>query len=235
MKKFLDIVILVFPGSNCDDDCYYAVAQTAQTIQNVRVHNVWHEELSSYVQTHADSLKLIIIPGGFSYGDYLRPGALAAFSDAMEVVRVFENKGGFVLGICNGFQILCEAKILPGVLVKNKNIHFICKDVEISLRRTIFPWVSDTLPRRLSFPIAHADGCYILGEGRERKEDIEHQILCTYEENPNGSFMDIAGILNKKGNVLGLMPHPERAFHLGSGDGALFFQTLVGALSHGNV
>ncbi len=227
MKK-LRFGIIVFPGSNCDYDAYHAIT----SIMGEEAYFIWHNEKDL---KNADC---IIIPGGFSYGDYLRCGAMAKFSPAMEEVINFAEKGGYVIGICNGFQILTEAGLLPGALLRNTNLHFICKEVYLKTENKTLAFTNKIPERPIKIPIAHAEGNYFC-DGETLKELKENnQIVFKYcdengrvnkESNPNGSIENIAGIVNKKGNVLGMMPHPERAMEevLGNTDGLFFFQSLT--------
>ena len=203
--------IVVFPGSNCDEDAVYAL----KTILKQKVIKLWHKD------TSLKGVDFIIIPGGFSYGDYLRSGAIARFSPIMEKIIEFANNGGYVLGICNGFQILCEANLLPGTLIRNKNHNFICKNIFLKpqYNNTI---MTENLSSKdvLKIPIAHAEGCYY-ADGKKIQTIIDNkQIIFKYcdhggeinkSSNPNGSLKNIAGICNMKRNVFGMMPHPERA------------------------
>jgi len=210
------IGVIVFPGSNDDQDAAWALG--ALGAEPVRV---WHadEELPQ--------LDGVALPGGFSYGDYLRAGAIARFSPAMQAVTEFAAEGGLVLGICNGFQILCEAGLLPGILRPNASLQFICRDVTVVVERADTPFTARCEPgQELVIPVKHGEGCYHL------PPDLpEEQIALRYVagENPNGSEQDVAGIVSAEGNVFGLMPHPEHAVDplLGSGDGALLLASLV--------
>ena len=208
--------VLVFPGSCDDRDAAWALgALGAEPVM------VWHgdEELPD--------LDAVVLPGGFSYGDYLRCGAIARFSPAMQAVSAFAEGGGLVLGICNGFQVLCEAGLLPGILRPNASLQFVCRDVTLVVERADTPFTSRCEPgQRLTIPVKHGEGCY-----HAPPDLAEEQIALRYAagENPNGSAQDVAGIVNAEGNVLGLMPHPEQAVDplLGSGDGALLLASLV--------
>ena len=215
------VAVLVFPGSNCDIDCFKAVRDTiAQPVEYV-----WHEEkdLSSY--------DLIIVPGGFSYGDYLRAGAIARFSPVMEAVRREAEAGKFVLGICNGFQILLESGLLPGAMLRNKSLKFRCAPAVLEVVNNETPFTRDyAAGERITIPIAHGEGNYYCDEETLRRLRERRQIVFTYSgENPNGSVADIAGIVNERGNVLGMMPHPERAVDelLGSKDGVRMFTSVL--------
>jgi phosphoribosylformylglycinamidine synthase len=210
------IGVLVFPGSNDDADAAWALgALGAEPVL------VWHRE------EELPQLDAVVLPGGFSYGDYLRCGAIARFSPAMGAVSAFAAEGGLVLGICNGFQILCEAGLLPGILRPNASLQFVCRDVAVVVERTDTPFTVRCDPgQELVIPVKHGEGCYHL------PPDLPgEQIALRYApgENPNGSEADVAGVVNSDGNVLGLMPHPEHAVDplLGSGDGALLLASLV--------
>jgi phosphoribosylformylglycinamidine synthase len=221
--------VVVFPGSNCDHDTYHVISK----VIGQPVDFIWHKD------EHINQYDAIILPGGFSYGDYLRTGAIARFSPVMRSVARFAREGGLVLGICNGFQILCEAGLLPGALLRNRNLKFICEHVNIRVERSDTPFTSVCTPGEvLSIPIAHGEGNYFCdprtlseleNEGRVifRYCDAEGRI--TEESNPNGSLHNIAGICNRERNVLGLMPHPERASEdlLGSHDGRRIFSSMA--------
>ena len=213
--------VIVFPGSNCDQDCYNVI----KDVLKQPVEYVWHDDV------RLDHLDCVILPGGFSYGDYLRCGAIARFSPIMEAVKKFAGQGGRVLGICNGFQILTEAGLLPGALIRNKNLHFICKHVQIKAANVKTAFTNQLKPGQiLKIPIAHGEGNYTCD--KQTLSDLKRfkQIAFTYYgANPNGSTANIAGIFNKKHNVLGMMPHPERASEaiLGSADGLDIFQSLL--------
>ena len=221
--------VVVFPGSNCDHDAYYALKK----ILHSDVTFLWHKE------NDLQNSNIIILPGGFSYGDYLRCGAIARFSPIMNSVIDFANKGGLVIGICNGFQILLEAGLLPGVLLKNKSLQFICKDVYLSVenRDTIFTRDIEA-GRILKLPIAHGEGNYFADKETLKSLTDNNQIVFKYSSadgeisgkyNPNGSSLNIAGIINKKGNVLGMMPHPERVADpvLGNVDGSIILNSII--------
>jgi phosphoribosylformylglycinamidine synthase len=221
--------VVVFPGSNCDHDAYY----TLKKVLGHEVSFLWHKD------TDLKNSDVIILPGGFSYGDYLRCGAIARFSPIMKPVIDFAKKGGYVVGICNGFQVLLEAELLPGIMIQNKTLRFACKDVYLSIENRNTPYTKDITEKNvLKVPIAHGEGNYF-ADGDTLKELIDNrQIVFRYasskgeieeEYNPNGSVLNIAGIMNKKGNVLGMMPHPERSSStvLGKTDGALIFNSLV--------
>jgi phosphoribosylformylglycinamidine synthase len=211
--------IVRFPGSNCDADCLQAAREAG-----FDARYLWHKDKLSNVD-------LVILPGGFSYGDYLRCGAIARFSPIMEGVANFAERGGLVLGICNGFQILTEAGLLPGVLMRNTGMRFICKFLQIRVETNATPFTKlyDS-GETLSVPIAHGEGNYFADAATLKELKENNQVIFTYHsENPNGSIDDIAGVSNKKGNVLGLMPHPERAAKtlLGSADGMRLFKGIL--------
>ncbi|HED38213.1 MAG TPA: phosphoribosylformylglycinamidine synthase subunit PurQ [Ignavibacteria bacterium] len=221
--------VVVFPGSNCDHDAYYSLKKIFHT----EVNFLWHKE------TDLKNSDVIILPGGFSYGDYLRSGAIARFSPIMNSIIKFAAEGGYIMGICNGFQILVEAELLPGVLLKNKSLQFVCKDVYLSVanNNTVFTRGIET-NKTLKIPIAHGEGNYFVDQTRLKTMIENNQIVFKYvskdgkeseANNPNGSLMNIAGIINTKGNVLGMMPHPERACNpvLGNTDGSVIFETVI--------
>ncbi|MBJ04933.1 MAG: phosphoribosylformylglycinamidine synthase I [Flavobacteriales bacterium] len=203
--------VVVFPGSNCDEDTVYAL----RNVLKQDVVKLWHKD------TDLQNVDFIILPGGFSYGDYLRSGAIARFSPIMDKVIDFANNGGYVLGICNGFQILCEANLLPGTLKRNQNHNFICKNIFIKPQHNLTIFTENTGPKNVyKIPIAHAEGCYFADEKTLQKIIDNKQIVFKYcdekgeisnQVNPNGSLKNIAGICNKNRNVFGMMPHPERA------------------------
>lgn len=213
--------VLVFPGSNCDRDAAYVTLDLLG--QPTRM--VWHQE------TDLADLDVIIVPGGFSYGDYLRCGAIARFSNVMQQVVEHANKGKFVLGICNGFQVLTEAGLLPGALTRNRDLHFICDRVSLKVERNDLPWTKNyALAEVITLPIAHGEGRFFADKEILSEIEDHGQVLFRYQgENPNGSLNNIAGICNRQGNVLGMMPHPERASDasLGNSDGLRLFQGLL--------
>lgn len=218
----MSVAIIRFPGTNCEFDTRYALSTLG-----VEASIIWHKDSAL-----PDDCHLVIIPGGFSYGDYLRCGAIAQFSPIMGAIKDFAHKGGYVLGICNGFQILCEARLLPGALKRNVNLHFISKmqSVKVVNKNNAFlrSYADNEI---LKLPIAHADGNYFIDEaGLECLRD-NGQILLEYVDNPNGSLDSIAGVCNESKNVFGLMPHPERAIEhiLGSCDGKMMLDNLVQA------
>jgi len=212
--------VVVFPGSNCDQDCFDVIKNALK--QDVEF--IWHKT------TTVDGFDCIIIPGGFSYGDYLRCGAIARFSPIMESVIKFANNGGLVIGICNGFQVLLEAGLLPGAMMRNTNLHFICKYVDLKVDATDTPFSSGyNKGQVIRIPIAHNEGNYYIDDKGLAELKKNDQIVFRYVENPNGAIDDIAGIVNKNRNVLGLMPHPERCSEkaLGSDDGLVVFKSIL--------
>jgi phosphoribosylformylglycinamidine synthase len=228
----MNIGIVVFPGSNCDHDCEHVFKDVLG--QSVTI--VWHKE------TSLAGLGAVILPGGFSYGDYLRTGAIARFSPVMSAVKKFANDGGMVLGICNGFQILLEAGLLPGAMLRNTSLNFICKDVYVKVENAATPFTGKCESGQvLKIPIAHADGNYYTDPVTLAGLQANAQIVLRYctqegkvtpEANPNGSLDNIAGIRNAEGNVMGLMPHPERCAEdvLGNDDGRIIFLSMLDAL-----
>jgi len=212
--------IVVFPGSNCDHDAYYAF----KDIIGADTKFMWHKEGS------VEDRNVIVLPGGFSYGDYLRCGAISRFSSIMQDVIRFANKGGIVIGICNGFQILCESGLLPGALLRNQNLKFLCKTVSLKVEnnKSIFTYKYG-IKEDVEFPIAHGEGNYFCSEETRAELIGNNQILFTYNENPNGSINDIAGIQNIHRNVMGMMPHPERASdpRVGKTDGLRLLQGIA--------
>lgn len=221
--------IIVFPGSNCDHDCYHAVKH----VMGQEAEYIWHKETSLI------GFDCIILPGGFSYGDYLRTGAIARFSPVMNELVHFANKGGSVIGICNGFQILTEAGLLPGVLMRNRSLKFICRNVYVKVEnnQTMFTNAYEK-NQILNIPIAHADGNYFADKDVIKKLEDNNQIIFRYsthdgrateDVNPNGSANNIAAIINEKGNVFGAMPHPERVCEaiLGGEDGRGIFDGVI--------
>ncbi len=212
--------VIVFPASNCDRDMKVALEQSIGS----SVDMVWHRE------TDLAGYDLVTIPGGFSYGDYLRCGAMAARSPIMAEVIKHAERGGHVLGVCNGFQVLCESGLLPGVLMRNANLKFICKDVELTVERSDTPFTGGYHAGDIvTYPVAHHDGNYFADADTLKAIEDNGQVAFRYVDNPNGSQNDIAGVFNAAGNVLGLMPHPERLVDpmLGGIDGKPMFDTLV--------
>lgn len=225
----MSIVVVQFPGSNCDDDVRYVL----QELLGARVTVLWHRE------SDLAGCDAVVIPGGFSYGDYLRSGAMAALSPVMAAVSRFAARGGPVLGICNGFQILTEAGLLPGQLARNPSLHFVCETVTVRVERSDTPFTRHYRQGQvLRLPIAHNEGSYYADEATLARLEGEGQVVFRYcdargelsvQANPNGSAHAIAGIVNERGNVLGMMPHPERAAEalLGSDDGRALFASLL--------
>ena len=218
----MKIGVVVFPGSNCDHDAWYAVSENL----GQRANFIWHDA------TSLGDVDAVILPGGFAYGDYLRCGAIAKFSPVMNAVRKFAQSGGLVLGICNGFQVLVEAGLLEGALVRNADQKFVCRTVGLRVETSNSPFTS--LARKgqiLRIPVAHGEGCFIAEDRVLDRLEREDRVAFRYVDNPNGSQRDIAGILNAGRNVLGMMPHPERASDplLGSTDGHLILGSLVAA------
>ena len=216
--------VVIFPGSNCDHDCYYAI----KTVTGKPVEFIWHQD------TSVKGFDAVILPGGFAYGDYLRTGALAKFSPVMQAVREFADKGGLVIGICNGFQILTEAGLLPGALMRNSNMKYICKFLQLRTETTDTPFTNQLMKGQvLNVPIGHGEGNYFADEDTLKELEDNGQVAFRYLENPNGSIHDIAGIVNEGRNVLGMMPHPDRSSEqiLGSTDGKLIFESMVNALA----
>lgn len=217
--------VVIFPGSNCDHDCYYAV----QSVIGKPVEFIWHQD------TSLKGFDAVILPGGFSYGDYLRTGALAKFSPVMQSVKEFADKGGLVIGICNGFQILTESGLLPGALMRNVSRQYICKFLDITAETTNSPFTNQLKQGQvLRIPIGHGDGNYFADPETLKRLNAEDRVAFRYHgENPNGSLENIAGILNEGRNVLGMMPHPDRSTEaiLGSTDGKLIFESMVNALA----
>lgn len=217
--------VVVFPGSNCDHDAWYAVRENL----GQEADFIWHES------DNLGDVDAVILPGGFAYGDYLRCGAIAKFSPVMQAVKRFAWDGGLVLGICNGFQILVEAGLLPGALVRNAGLKFVCREVRLRTETTDSPFTAAaTRGQVLRVPIAHGEGCYIADERTLDELESEDRVVFRYIENPNGSARDIAGVLSRERNVMGMMPHPERASDplMGSADGLAVFRSMVSALAH---
>ncbi|MEE8185275.1 MAG: phosphoribosylformylglycinamidine synthase subunit PurQ [Thermodesulfobacteriota bacterium] len=221
--------IIVFPGSNCDHDCYHVVKH----VFGQETEYIWHKE------TELKGFDCIILPGGFSYGDYLRPGAIARFSPVMREVVAFAKKGGTVLGICNGFQVLTEVGLLPGILMRNKTLRFVCGFVYVKVEnnQTVFT-KAYRAGQVIKIPIAHADGNYFADEQTVKRLEDNNQIVFSYstadgritdDANPNGAVKNIAAIMSKEGNVLGTMPHPERACEslIGGEDGIGVFDSII--------
>jgi len=225
--------VVVFPGSNCDHDAWYALGE----VLHQPVELLWHQS------EEVKGFDAILLPGGFSFGDYLRTGAIARFSPVMRAVEDFARGGGLVLGVCNGFQILCEAGLLPGVLKRNAGLRFVCRQVHVRVETTDTPFTAAAKPGQiLEMPIAHGDGNYFcddvtLGELERNKQIVFRYTTADGREdaaaNPNGSLANIAGVCNRERNVVGLMPHPERAVEaaLGSSDGLVILRSLIESLT----
>ena len=229
----MNFAVLQFPGSNCDQDCVHV-------LQNVMGHPtrfLWHKDSS------VGDADAVLVPGGFSYGDYLRTGSIARFSPVMQTVKEFAENGGLVLGICNGFQILCEAGMLPGALIRNRSLQFRCEHVYLKVATHDSPFTSQVPEEKnLRIPIAHGEGSYFCDADSLKTLEANDQILFQYVDaegdatdhaNPNGSLANIAGICNEDRNVAGMMPHPERAAEalLGCDDGRLIFESLIQTLN----
>jgi phosphoribosylformylglycinamidine synthase I len=198
----MNIAVLQFPGSNCDQDAFHLFASGL----GLPTRFVWHKE------TALGDPDLVVVPGGFSYGDYLRCGAIARFSPVMGAVREFAGKGGLVLGICNGFQILCEAGLLPGALIRNSSLEYRCLTSELEVADSCAAFGPRALGARIRMPIGHGEGNFRIDEAGRARLEAKGQVLLRYVDNPNGSLDAIAGIRNEAGNVFGMMPHPDRAF-----------------------
>jgi phosphoribosylformylglycinamidine synthase I len=217
--------VIVFPGSNCDHDAWYAVNQNLHE----RAEFIWHDSAS------LGDIDVVILPGGFSYGDYLRCGAIARFSPVMQAVKKFAADGGLVLGICNGFQILVEAGMLPGALLRNRELKFICRELELRTETSASPFTSSLRKGQiLRLPIAHGEGQYFADERTLDELEAEDRVAFRYVDNPNGSARSIAGILSRERNVMGMMPHPERACDplMGSTDGLGIFESILASTLH---
>lgn len=219
--------VVVFPGSNCDRDVV-----TATNLLHQPTRTIWHQE------TDISDIDVIVIPGGFSYGDYLRCGAIARFAPVMQAVKNHAELGKYVLGICNGFQVLTEAGLLPGALIRNKGLNFVCDRQHLKLERQDLVWTNQYDRQIITLPIAHGEGCYYADPETLAELEFHHQVIFRYcdplgnttlDANPNGSLNNIAGICNRRGNVLGMMPHPERAtdLRLGSTAGKALFTSLI--------
>jgi len=225
MYPHMKVAVIVFPGSNRDHDAWY----TLNTNLGVKTEYVWHDA------TDLKGYDALILPGGFSYGDYLRCGAIARFSPVMSAIKKFAASGGPVFGICNGFQILVEAHLLPGALVRNRNLRFVCKHIELETVTTNSLFTSEMKKGQIiRVPIAHGEGCYIADDATLDELESEDRVAFRYVENPNGSARNIAGILSRERNVLGMMPHPEDACEplMGSTDGLGIFQSMLGAMAN---
>jgi phosphoribosylformylglycinamidine synthase subunit PurQ / glutaminase len=214
--------VIVFPGSNCDHDAFFAVSNNL----GQQAEYIWHD------CTSLGDVDAVILPGGFSYGDYLRCGAIAKFSPVMQAVKKFAADGGLVLGVCNGFQILVEAGLLPGALIRNRSLKFICRELRLRVGTTNSPFTSTASPgQEIRLPIAHGEGCFVADERTLDELEAEDRVALRYIDNANGSMREIAGILNRERNVMGMMPHPERRTEalMGSTDGLFVFQSMLQA------
>lgn len=216
--------VVVFPGSNCDHDVWYSIAHNL----GQPAEFIWHES------SDLGGVDAVLLPGGFSYGDYLRCGAIAKFSPVMGAVKKFANAGGLVLGVCNGFQILLESGMLPGALVRNAGLKFVCRQQALRVETTNSPFTSSaTKGQILHMPVAHGEGCYVADEATLDRLEAEDRVVLRYIANPNGSARDIAGVLSEGRNVMGLMPHPDRACDplMGSTEGLVILQSMASALA----
>jgi len=215
--------VVVFPGSNCDHDAWYAFSHNL----GQQAEFIWHDS------TSLGNVDAVVLPGGFAYGDYLRCGAIAKFSPVMAAVGKFAGDGGLVLGICNGFQILVESGLLPGALLRNRDLKFVCRPVTLRVETTNSPFTAAAARGQLlRMPVAHGEGCYFADPRTLDALEAEDRVLFRYLDNPNGSLRNIAGILSERRNVMGLMPHPERASDelLGSADGRVILESMVRSL-----
>jgi phosphoribosylformylglycinamidine synthase subunit PurQ / glutaminase len=215
--------VVVFPGSNCDHDAWYAVTHNL----GHQADFIWHDSSSL---GNADA---VILPGGFAYGDYLRCGAIAKFSPVMAAIRKFAADGGLVLGICNGFQVLVESGLLPGALLRNRDLKFVCRETTLRIETTNTPFTAAAQRGQLlRVPVAHGEGCYFADARTLEMLEKEDRVVVRYLDNPNGSLNDIAGICSERRNVMGLMPHPERASDalMGSADARVIFESMVRSL-----
>ena len=213
--------VVVFPGSNCDRDCKVAIERST----GAQVEMVWHAETELPA-----GVDLVVLPGGFSYGDYLRCGAMAALSPVMGAVKAAADRGVATVGICNGFQVLCETHMLPGALLRNEGLKYVCKPVELDVANAQTRFTAGYKDRRqVTMTVGNGEGNFFADDDTLDRLEGEGQVVFRYRTNPNGSARDIAGIVSERGNVLGLMPHPDRAFEeeLGSTDGALLFQSVL--------
>jgi phosphoribosylformylglycinamidine synthase subunit PurQ / glutaminase len=218
----MKVGIVVFPGSNCDHDAWYAVSENLHH----QAEFIWHESES------LGGVDAVVLPGGFAHGDYLRCGAIAKFSPVMKAVKNFALEGGLVLGICNGFQVLAESGLLPGALVRNTNLRFVCRSLALQVVSTNSPFTHKAIPGQLlKLPVAHGEGCYVADESTLDQLEAEDRVVLRYLENPNGSMRNIAGIVNTERNVMGMMPHPERAADVlvGGTDGIVILQSMLAA------
>ncbi len=223
----MKVGVIVFPGSNCDHDAWYAINRNLHGGLHGSAEFIWHQSAD------LGGVDAVMLPGGFSYGDYLRCGAIARFSPVMAAVKKFAASGGLVLGVCNGFQILVEAGLLPGALLRNENLKFVCREVALRTETSHSPFTSKLSKGQvLHIPVAHGEGRYFADERTLDELEAEDRVAFRYVDNPNGSLRDIAGILNKERNVMGMMPHPERACDslMGSTEGLAIFQSMLSAV-----
>jgi phosphoribosylformylglycinamidine synthase len=223
----MKVGIVVFPGSNCDHDAWYAINRNVPHSLQSEAEFIWHDS------TDLSKVDAVVLPGGFSYGDYLRCGAIARFSPVMNAVKKFAVAGGTVMGICNGFQILVEAGLLPGALLRNQDLKFVCREVALRTETADSPFTATLRKGQLlHMPVAHGEGRYFADEHTLDTLEAEDRVAFRYVDNPNGSMRDIAGILNRERNVLGMMPHPERACDslMGSAEGLGIFESLLSSV-----
>ncbi|MGH9720914.1 MAG: phosphoribosylformylglycinamidine synthase subunit PurQ [Bryobacteraceae bacterium] len=216
----MKVGVVVFPGSNCDHDAFWAVDQ----VLGQKAEFIWHDSSS------LGDVDAVILPGGFAYGDYLRCGAIAKFSPVMKAVSKFAADGGPVLGICNGFQVLVESELLPGALLRNRGLKFVCRPVRVRVETTESPFTcAASKGQVLNLPVAHGEGCYFADNRTLDELQAEDRVAFRYLDNPNGSLRDIAGVLNRGRNVMGMMPHPERAAEplMGSSDGLAVLRSMA--------
>jgi phosphoribosylformylglycinamidine synthase len=221
----MKFAVITFPGSNCDQDAYHA----AKDVLGQQAEYIWHKD------TDLKGADVVILPGGFAHGDYLRCGAMARFSPVMQSVQTFAANGGPVLGICNGFQVLLEAGLLPGAMLRNASLKFQCEHVNVRVEQTNTPFTAACrVGQVLSIPIAHGEGNYFAEPDTIARLEANRQVVFRYETDVNGSVANIAGICNERRNVVGLMPHPERACEsiLGSADGLVMFESVMKAVAH---
>jgi phosphoribosylformylglycinamidine synthase I len=224
----MKVGVVVFPGSNCDHDAWYAINRNLPAELQSHAEFIWHDS------TDLSNVDAVILPGGFSYGDYLRCGAIARFSPVMKAIRKFAESGGLVLGVCNGFQILVEAHLLPGALLRNRDLRFVCRDVTLRTETTDSAFTSKlTKGQTLRLPVAHGEGRYFADTRTLDALEAEDRVAFRYVDNPNGSMRDIAGILNEGRNVMGMMPHPERACDplMGSTQGLGILESMLSPIS----
>jgi phosphoribosylformylglycinamidine synthase I len=223
----MKVGVVVFPGSNCDHDAWYAINENLHGVLHPSAEFIWHDS------TDLSKVDAVLLPGGFSYGDYLRCGAIARFSPVMNAVKKFAAGGGIVLGVCNGFQILVEAGLLPGALLRNQDLKFVCREVTMRTETADSPFTSKLVKGELlRLPIAHGEGRYFADEQTLDALEAEDRIAFRYVDNPNGSLRNIAGVLSPERNVLGMMPHPERACDplMGSTEGLGIFESMLSAV-----